>query len=74
LVLTIIISGCAFVPKEAERFVVDSDYARYEQQKADIEKSYLDGKIDYSEYRNKMAEIEMDRLKSEQKREEILFK
>ncbi|MFH1655698.1 MAG: hypothetical protein ABH954_03715 [Candidatus Omnitrophota bacterium] len=74
LALVFVISGCALVPKEAEKFVVDSDYVKYEQQKSEVEKAYLNDEIDYSQYRNKLAEIEMDRLKSQQEREEILFK
>ena len=74
LLLSFIVSSCAFVQKEAERIIVDSDYAQYNQKKDEIEKAYINGEITYSEYHAKMKEIQQERLKAEHQREEILFK
>jgi outer membrane lipoprotein-sorting protein len=74
LALGIFLGGCTFMQRDAEFSIVDADYAKYDQQKNQIEQSYLDGEISYSEYRERMNEIEQERLKAEQSREEILFK
>ncbi|MBM3252565.1 MAG: hypothetical protein FJZ11_07315 [Candidatus Omnitrophica bacterium] len=74
LALGILVGGCAFMQRDAEFSVVDSDYAKYDQQRTQLEGAYLNGEITYSEYRQRLDEVEQERLKAEQAREEILFK
>jgi hypothetical protein len=74
LTFVIFVTGCTLMPKESKKFIIDSEYAKYEQRKAELERAYFNGEITYSEYQVKLDELEQDRLKKEQEREEILFR
>ncbi len=73
-VLIFLFCGCAAIEEKPEMLITDSNFSRFQQKKADIESAYLGKEISYSEYQMKLGELEHARLKSEQEREEILFK
>lgn len=74
LLFIVLLGGCTIVKREAGRMVIDSDYAKYEESKDQLERAYLNGEITYGEYQVKLDELNQERLISEKEREEILFR
>ncbi|HOX55119.1 MAG: hypothetical protein PHI86_01925 [Candidatus Omnitrophica bacterium] len=74
LLLALFICGCASIEDQPEKLITDSNFTRFEQKKSNLESQYLNKEISYSEYQVKLGELEYERLKSEQEREEILFR
>lgn len=74
LLLVFFICGCASIEDQPEKLITDSNFSRFEQRKSELESEYLNKEITYSEYQVKLGELEYERLKSEQEREEILFR
>ena len=74
LALLVLFTGCTYIQKETKKLLIDSDYAEQEQRRAELEEAYINGEINYSKYKHFLDELEQDRLRSEQEREEILFR
>ncbi|MBM3248198.1 MAG: hypothetical protein FJZ10_02090 [Candidatus Omnitrophica bacterium] len=74
LLAVLFIYGCVSIEDQPERLITDSNFSRFEQKKSELESEYLNKEISYSEYQIKLGELEYERLKSDQEREEILFR
>ena len=62
--------GCA--NEQLKTMATDTDYARRQEKLDVLEKSYLDGSLNYADYMKKKEELEGDYTKEIQKREAII--
>ncbi|MFC1703522.1 hypothetical protein ACFL1E_01885 [Candidatus Omnitrophota bacterium] len=72
LLLAAFLVGCAYGKDKMETLFIDQDYIKYKQLEDELEKDYLNGYISYHEYVTRKDELNQERLKSEQTRQDII--
>ena len=68
--LVALFCGCSYSTEKIKTLMADPDYTRHQEELGNLEKSYLDKKMTYSEYLEKKKQLEDHYTKEMQAREE----